>query len=143
MRTKVCFKCEAELPITNFYKHPMMGDGHLGKCKACTRYDVRENRKRKLDYYLQYDRERSKTPERIAGIAKRDPKKTAAGIAARSAVARGKLKKLPCEVCGEQKSEAHHPNYDKPLDVMWLCRKHHADIHRPEASNARHPLHPI
>jgi|GEM_PF-5489211 len=64
MRTKVCFKCDAELSITNFYKHPRMGDGHLGKCKACTRYDVRENRKAHVDYYNEYDRVRSRKPER-------------------------------------------------------------------------------
>lgn len=133
MRTKVCFKCESELPITNFYKHPMMGDGHLGKCKACTRYDVRENRKKRVEYYNEYDRQRSKKPERIQAItAKRDPVKHAAGLALRYAVKRGTVKKLPCEVCGEVRSEAHHPDYSKPLDVMWLCRKHHANVHRME-----------
>ena len=132
MRTKVCFKCEAELPIVNFYKHPMMGDGHLGKCKACTRYDVRKNREAKRDYYNAYDRERSKKPERIKAIvASREPHKAAASLAVRYAVKVGKVKKLSCEVCGNPKSEAHHPDYSKPLDVMWLCRKHHADIHRP------------
>lgn len=133
MRTKVCFKCEAELPIVNFYKHPMMADGHLGKCKACARYDVRENRKRKLEYYIAYDRERSKNPERIAAIGRsREPHKAAASRAVQAAVKAGKIAKLPCEVCGAAKSEAHHPDYSKPLDVVWLCRKHHADAHRAE-----------
>ena len=78
MRTKVCFKCEAELPITNFYKHPQMGDGYLGKCKACARYDVRQNRKAKVEYYREYDRQRSKDPKRVEGIVaskKRHPEK--------------------------------------------------------------------
>lgn len=133
MRTKVCFKCDAELPITNFYKHPMMADGHLGKCKACTRYDVRENRKAKATYYNAYDRQRSKNKDRIAKMVAAVPEHVRkARYTTRNAVARGKMKKLPCEVCGAEKVEAHHLDYSKPLDVMWLCRKHHANLHRME-----------
>ena len=40
--TKVCFKCEIEQPITEFYKHSQMEDGHFNKCKTCTRKDTRE-----------------------------------------------------------------------------------------------------
>lgn len=41
-------------------------------------------------------------------------------------VKRGSIKKQPCEVCGAaQTLEAHHEDYDKPLEVKWLCRKHH------------------
>lgn len=131
MRVKVCFKCEAELPITNFYKHPAMGDGYLGKCKACTRYDVRQNRAAKRDYYNAYDRERSKNPERIKSIRNsRERHKHRASVAVHNAVRRGKMSKRPCEVCGASKVEAHHTDYSKPLEVMWLCRKHHAQIHR-------------
>ena len=44
------------------------------------------------------------------------------------AVASGKLKRKSCEECGE-KGEAHHIDYSKPLEVMWLCRKHHRQWH--------------
>lgn len=47
----------------------------------------------------------------------------------RDAVENGKLLKTPCEVCGKQESEAHHPDYSKPLSVVWLCRQHHLEIH--------------
>lgn len=47
----------------------------------------------------------------------------------RDAVKNGKLLKTPCEVCGKQESEAHHPDYSKPLSVVWLCRQHHLEIH--------------
>src|SRR3990167_453291 len=50
----------------------------------------------------------------------------------RYAVRTGKLYEEPCEVCGEEKVEAHHDDYNKPLDVRWLCRKHHDDHHRNE-----------
>jgi len=42
----------------------------------------------------------------------------------------GKITREPCEVCGEKKTEAHHHDYDKPLDVKWLCRKCHLDEHK-------------
>lgn len=40
MTRKVCFKCRVEKAIDDFYKHPKMADGHLGKCKECTKLDV-------------------------------------------------------------------------------------------------------
>ena len=38
------------------------------------------------------------------------------------------IERQPCEICGA-KAEAHHDNYDKPLDVRWLCFKHHRQWH--------------
>lgn len=46
----------------------------------------------------------------------------------RRKVAQGKIQVLPCLICGE-KAEAHHPDYSQPLDVVWLCRKHHLETH--------------
>lgn len=43
---------------------------------------------------------------------------------------RGKLKKAPCQTCGDEDSEMHHADYGKPLDVKWLCRSCHLDVHR-------------
>lgn len=37
----------------------------------------------------------------------------------------GRLRRLPCEMCGAFKTEAHHEDYRRPLDVQWLCRQHH------------------
>lgn len=42
----------------------------------------------------------------------------------------GLLKAKPCEVCGAQYGiHAHHEDYSKPLDVKWLCVKHHGEHH--------------
>ena len=41
---------------------------------------------------------------------------------------RGKLFKQPCEVCGGN-AQIHHPDYTKPLEIKWLCRRHHLDLH--------------
>jgi len=45
------------------------------------------------------------------------------------AIREGKLKQIPCVVCRNPKSEAHHEDYSKPLDVIWLCRRCHRAWH--------------
>lgn len=47
----------------------------------------------------------------------------------RNAIKRGDLIRLPCEVCGIKKTEAHHKDYKKPFDIQWLCPKHHRELH--------------
>jgi len=44
------------------------------------------------------------------------------------AIRYGKLKRKPCEICGEKKSHGHHPDYSKPLLVIWLCPFHHKNL---------------
>lgn len=54
------------------------------------------------------------------------------------AVKKGRLVPLPCEVCGawrfrsdgQRDIVAHHDDYNKPLDVRWLCKVHHAEWHK-------------
>lgn len=41
---------------------------------------------------------------------------------------KGDLKKKPCAKCGSSKSEAHHPDYQNPKRVQWLCRDCHAKV---------------
>lgn len=41
-----------------------------------------------------------------------------------------KLTKQSCQICGAEKAEAHHCDYNKPLEVMWLCKKHHVEWHK-------------
>jgi hypothetical protein len=49
--------------------------------------------------------------------------------AARMAKYRGTLKCQPCVRCGDSETEMHHPDYSRPLDVIWLCRTCHAQWH--------------
>lgn len=44
-------------------------------------------------------------------------------------VKRGNIKRERCEVCGKENAHAHHEDYSKPLEVRWLCRKHHRILH--------------
>ena len=50
--------------------------------------------------------------------------------AVRDALKSGKIQRLACFVCGSEKSEAHHANYSRPIDVVWLCREHHVELHK-------------
>lgn len=136
MESKVCFKCGIEKLMDEFYKHPSMGDGRLGKCKQCTKRDVTSNRSANVEYYRQYDQKRSSSAERLVHLAKnckqwrgRNPRKYAAHLLVNNAVRAGKLKREFCVICGA-KAHAHHDNYDYPLDVMWLCAVHHSERHK-------------
>lgn len=64
-----------------------------------------------------------------ARIAKR--KKHAARHKVYYYVKTGRLTKLSCEYadCKTVESEAHHADYNLALDVIWLCRKHHQELH--------------
>ena len=59
----------------------------------------------------------------------RNPLQVWAHAALRSGIRRGLLGKQPCQVCGETDAEAHHPDYDRPRAVQWLCRRHHREAH--------------
>lgn len=63
-------------------------------------------------------------------MAARYPERMEARWRCRDAIKSGKLVRQPCEKCGEPKTDAHHDDYSKPLEVRWLCRAHHAEHHR-------------
>lgn len=135
--SKVCFKCGIEKPLSEFYKHSQMADGHVNKCKDCNKKDVRENRKKNLDYYRNYDRERGSRQSNDYKISYRErfPKKYYAHTVVESAVAKGMIiKPVKCECCGneieKEKLHGHHDDYDSPLDVRWLCASCHNEWHR-------------
>ena len=45
------------------------------------------------------------------------------------AIKKGRLKKSCCIICANKKSEAHHQDYNKPLEVIWLCKSCHKKLH--------------
>lgn len=66
---------------------------------------------------------------RYRGAPKNRQKVVARWLAGK-ALQRGKLKRRPCQVCGDERSQMHHPDYSEPYRIEWLCRKHHAEKHR-------------
>lgn len=63
------------------------------------------------------------------------PEKYQAYLAVQRAVRAKELVKAPCSICGSERNiHAHHDDYTKPLDVIWLCRKHHQERHKSSIS---------
>jgi hypothetical protein len=73
-------------------------------------------RKKNADHVRNYDRAR-------ASIKKN------ARSRIRKRIMRGSLIRQACDICGDPKSQAHHHDYTKPLEVRWLCAQHHKDAH--------------
>lgn len=152
IHSKICFKCETVKPLTEFYKHPAMLDGHVNKCKECNKLDVRQNRSKKLDFYREYDRNRASKPNRIAArleyaqtesfkkakakrikrYEQKYPYKKIATTAIGNAIRDGKIMRPNlCENCSATgKIHGHHDDYSKPYEVRWLCIKCHVSWHK-------------
>ena len=149
---KTCRECKIEKPLSEFYKHSSMLDGHLNKCIDCVKGRVLKHRELNLEKIREYDKERNNDPKRIkarkeysmtdegkkahqkanSAYRERYPMKRAAHTITRNYIRDGKLiKKCNCSVCNSDvKIEAHHDDYTKPLDVRWLCEKCHKEWHR-------------
>lgn len=78
-------------------------------------------------------REAINTTQRAKRAAERERYLARATVS--RAVRSGKLQPEPCFMCGKSPAIAHHPDYSRALDVVWLCPQHHADVHR-EADDA-------
>ena len=122
-----------------------MADGHLNKCKSCTKQDSknrREHKEQDINWVLserKRHREKSRKYRSEGRVVKKlysydkkwreeNPEKKKAHYAVRDALRSGKIHRHPCSVCGN-KAEAHHEDYSKPLDIIWLCTKHHVARH--------------
>lgn len=138
---KTCFKCGAEKPRTEFYKHSKMADGHLNKCKLCTKIDVKE--RRRTDPKVQeYDRKRGSRQSKgyLKEYREKYPNKYKAHNKVNNALRGGKITKPDkCSCCDSDFAVvAHHDDYLKPLEVRWLCQICHLRWHSEhgEALNA-------
>jgi hypothetical protein len=133
---KACFKCGIFKPIGEFYVHMRMADGHLNKCKECARKDGKERYDSRPELVAAYERRRGGTPHRLAKYREynrtkraRHPEKYRAHYAVSNAIRDGRMTKQPCEFCGSTiRVEGHHDDYSRPLDLRWLCFKHHREI---------------
>lgn len=59
-KEKKCFKCSITKPLSMFYAHPQMGDGHLNKCIECTKMDSRKRFDEKIKEPLFVESERAR-----------------------------------------------------------------------------------
>lgn len=157
--TKACRKCGQVKPLPEFVCDRRSSDGRAARCKACRLADKRawtvanpEARKRhNRAYYSRHReqinaqrgrwsreispqaRERKRVRDREWKRANRE--KTRAHVAVAQAIQRHELiRPVFCaecrKTCRHSEIQAHHKDYSKPLDVIWLC----GSCHR-----ARHP----
>lgn len=121
---KRCSKCGIEKPMDAFRVHIGRAFNRHSWCKECKARNDRKYyktddgkiTKRKAAQKWYYKSENSlkhKTHERF-----------------NSAAEKGKIKRMPCSICGNPRSHGHHPDYSKPFEVIWLCYKHHKEEHR-------------
>ena len=146
-----CRYCKTDKPTDEFYQSAIRKNG-TGDCKECIRSMVRANRAKNADYYKQFDRDRANLPHRVQARKEyaqteqgkevalnnnrawrsRNPASYQAHSMVNNAVRDGKLfKPSQCEGCNDETAlHGHHCDYNKPLDVMWLCDPCHKQWHR-------------
>lgn len=153
---KKCSSCGVEKDFSMFQVRRASKDGLTSSCKHClsirdkkrankpnrvlARFEYsktergREARKRATDAY------ELKNSFAVAESKKRwedkNPKKKSVHGLVAYAIKNGVIKRRPCEICGHKKSHAHHDDYDKPLDVRWLCSRHHQEWHAANGAGA-------
>lgn len=136
MDTKKCASCNQSKPLTEFHKNKGHKDGLNSYCNACSYEKYTEWRLKNKERYNKLISEyHKKKRAEIPGIynkhrnnnRKKYPEKAKAQGIITYELKRGRLTKKPCIICNEEKVEAHHPDYSKPLEVVWLCKKHHVE----------------
>lgn len=83
---------------------------------------------------LENDRKHRKTESYKKTVEKsrlKYPEKRKAQYTLSNALRTGKIKRPNfCSVCNKScKPQGHHYDYSKPLNVIWMCKKCHSDLH--------------
>ena len=116
-----CSGCKKLLDSSKFHKHTR--DGYQAYCKEC---------KKKVDK-TRKGRHGTTSPEEATRTSRayriKYPERYLAFLLVKKALRSGKLTRNPCEKCGSENVLGHHEDYSRPLDVNWLCLKHHNEIH--------------
>lgn len=130
---KKCSSCGEVKSLTLFQKRSASKDGLTASCKSCLKErdrirDQTSERKLMKEMYV-----KGKGKE-IANACKRryiekNSKVRRVHVITGNAIRNGVIKKKPCKYCGSVNVQAHHSDYDKPLDVTWLCPTHHQQWH--------------
>ncbi len=133
METRRCSKCSGIKEISLFRKDGKIKGGKVFKHFWCRECESIEKKKWKLEhpdsYKISYQRNHRNRIKSASIYRKNNPEKMKAYNYLNNRIINGSIQKKPCEICGSIKSEAHHDDYSKPLDVRWLCPSHHKKLH--------------
>lgn len=104
------------------------------QCKACRAKKQKEYRangkgKEVSQKYDNKPRVKAAKLEYMKGYYKSKPFYMKASSAVTQAIRSGQMVRGCCEVCGNPETEGHHDDYNKLLNVRWLCKLHHEEWH--------------
>ena len=120
---KRCSACRLWKECTLFESDSSRKDKHNHRCRNCL-YKIRKKRG-----YNTYAKRR----EKLARYRAKNKEKITARATVQTAVRSGKLAKEPCYICKTKIAQAHHHDYSKPLDVVWLCKPCHNKEHKQQS----------
>jgi hypothetical protein len=133
---KKCTMCGEEKDLKEFYKQAEGRNGRRSKCKACISVKCRQyylkNRERTAEVRRKYRQTvagKNSLKRSFENNRDKNKLKHIARHAINDEIRIGRARRQPCDVCGNPKSQAHHDNYSKPLDVRWLCNECHLNVH--------------
>ena len=136
MKYKKCSQCGKKrlALIESFNSNKKSKDGLSSWCRKCKREKdkiySREYRQKNPEWKKE-DNKRNKNliKKLVEEYREKYPEREIAKYKLRQAIKKGKVKKKLCEICGERNVHGHHQDYLKPLEVIWLCAKHHKYLH--------------
>jgi hypothetical protein len=138
-RKRRCTRCGEVRLVEEFPPHKKTRDGRNSICRACLRRMAREYRRRNQEHYRRIAREsrrRHYFPGKFAALSPEEAAKCRSRDAAKQALKSGRLRRPDrCQACGRPPSptlriEMHHPDYSRPLDVVFLCSLCHGQAHQ-------------
>ena len=133
---KICTRCSEEKSLDEFQKRKASKDGLTASCKNCLRkYDKSRanlpHRIKARNEYQKTDAGKRSKKKTVQRYRRENPNKYKAHNIVNNAVRDEKLFPLPCEECfSTHDLHAHHDDYAKPLNIRWLCSKHHREWHK-------------
>jgi hypothetical protein len=129
---KSCTGCGIAKPLGEFNRDSRQADGLRNRCRVCTRAEMAAWRAAHPDAQRQWlAANRQRQVEYDREQTARSPEKRRARRKLQWAVEVGTVvKPTTCSSCGgEGRIEAHHDDYTKPYDVLWLCVGCHRRMH--------------
>ena len=131
---KKCQRCGIEKDISEFYVHKGMADGHLNFCKNCVKTRVSGHYRNDIESSRIKERERCNKRKNDPRYIEMQRKATAKYRSKLKLQSWSKLYKNRPDRCSKcqtvtTKLHAHHPDYDKPLEVIIFCRDCHYKKH--------------